>query len=402
MTKNPSENIEIWNIDKLIPYANNARTHSDEQIAQIASSIKEWGFTIPILADESGMIIAGHGRVQAARKLKINELPVMVAKNWTEEQKRAYVIADNKLALNAGWDDELLKLEMDFLDKSGFDLDLIGFSEEELNDFEEMEENETTGLVDDDQTPEVSKKVTTVLGDVWLLGNHRIMCGDSTDINAIEKLMNGDKADMVFTDPPYGVSIVGASSKVGGGCIISSKKYAKIIGDDTTQTAKDFYSSCVAFGFENFIIWGGNYFTDFLHPSQCWLVWDKKNNGDFADVELAWCSVDRSAKLYSYLWNGMSREGDRKSELISRVHPTQKPVGLFVNIFNDFNFNSVFDGFLGSGSTLIACEKTNKKCYGMELSPDYCDVIVKRWQDFTGNEAILESNGKTFNELSDS
>ena len=402
MTKNPSENIEIWNIDKLIPYANNARTHSDEQIAQIASSIKEWGFTIPILADESGMIIAGHGRVQAARKLKINELPVMVAKNWTEEQKRAYVIADNKLALNAGWDDELLKLEMDFLDKSGFDLDLIGFSEEELNDFEEMEENETTGLVDDDQTPEVSKKVTTVLGDVWLLGNHRIMCGDSMDINAIEKLMNGDKADMVFTDPPYGVSIVGASSKVGGGCIISSKKYAKIIGDDTTQTAKDFYSSCVAFGFENFIIWGGNYFTDFLHPSQCWLVWDKKNNGDFADVELAWCSVDRSAKLYSYLWNGMSREGDRKSELISRVHPTQKPVGLFVNIFNDFNFNSVFDGFLGSGSTLIACEKTNKKCYGMELSPDYCDVIVKRWQDFTGNEAILESNGKTFNELSDS
>lgn len=402
MTKNPSENIEIWNIDKLIPYANNARTHSDEQIAQIASSIKEWGFTIPILADESGMIIAGHGRVQAARKLKINELPVMVAKNWTEEQKRAYVIADNKLALNAGWDYELLKLEMDFLDKSGFDLDLIGFSEEELNDFEEMEENETTGLVDDDQTPEVSKKVTTVLGDVWLLGNHRIMCGDSMDINAIEKLMNGDKADMVFTDPPYGVSIVGASSKVGGGCIISSKKYAKIIGDDTTQTAKDFYSSCVAFGFENFIIWGGNYFTDFLHPSQCWLVWDKKNNGDFADVELAWCSVDRSAKLYSYLWNGMSREGDRKSELISRVHPTQKPVGLFVNIFNDFNFNSVFDGFLGSGSTLIACEKTNKKCYGMELSPDYCDVIVKRWQDFTGNEAILESNGKTFNELSDS
>ena len=354
-------------------------------------------------------------------QLSINEVPCIELSGMTETQKRAYIIADNKIAENAGWDDEMLTLELEELKLEGFDVELTGFSLDEIAAL--SPEEIPAGLTDEDYVPEVQPDPVSKLGDVWVLGKHRVMCGDSTSIDAVEVLMDGVKADMVFTDPPYGVSIVNVKKvkevggcgvvkfgkvggggvvkfgKVGGGGVVDAKEYAEIIGDETTETARNFYNTCVAVGHRNFIIWGGNYFTDFLDPSPCWIVWDKQNSGNFADVELAWCSSDKSAKLYSFTWNGMSRQGNRKDELSTRVHPTQKPVGLFENIFNDFEFETCFDGFLGSGATLIACEKTNKICYGMEMSEHYCDVIVKRWQEFTGRDAIHAESGETFNNM---
>ena len=186
---------------------------------------------------------------------------------------------------------------------------------------------------------------------------------------------------------------------VGGANIVKPKLYAPVINDGSTETAAEFYHCALASGIESFIIFGGNYFTEFLPPSPCWVIWDKQNSGNFADVEMAWTSFDKGAKLYAWMWNGLSRAGDRKTELATRVHPTQKPVGLIEKIFADFQFTICFDGFLGSGSTLIACEKTGRTCFGMELSPDYVDVIVRRWQTFTGKQAVLEGDGRSFEEL---
>jgi len=198
--------------------------------------------------------------------------------------------------------------------------------------------------------------------------------------------MNGQKADMVFTDPPYGIKVVQnkkvggdkAFGNVGGNNIVKAKEYSEIIGDETTETAKEFYHTCKALGFENYIIWGGNYFTDFLIPSMCWIVWDKENTGNFADVELAWTSFEKGAKLYKWQWNGMIRKGDKDIEGKTRVHPTQKPVGLFNDIFRDFPFESCYDGFGGSGSTMVACHQVKKKCFMVEMSPNYCQTIIDR------------------------
>ncbi|MGZ8164089.1 MAG: DNA methyltransferase [Methylobacter sp.] len=410
-------------VDSLIPYARNTRTHSAEQVAKIAASITEFGWTNPILIDGLG-IMAGHGRILAAKSLGITEVPAIDLSHLTPAQKKAYIIADNKLALESGWDDDMLALELADLQLDGFDMGLMGFSIGELSSlFDGLDENKT-GLTDQDALPEPPIIPVSKPGYVWLLGKHRLMCGDSTSTNAIDKLMNGQLADIVITDPPYGVSIVNTAVKneVGGGgavkfgkvggngnvgtlrkngthCIYKSKNYREIIGDETIETARAFYAACVDIGFKDFIIFGGNYFTEFLKPSPCWIVWDKQNSGNFADVEMAWCSFEKAAKLYTFTWNGMSRQGDRKTELSTRIHPTQKPVGLFVKIFDDFSFESCFDGFIGSGSTLIACEKTNKICYGMELTTDYCDATVIRWQNFTGQQATLEATGQTFNQL---
>lgn len=398
-------------IDELIPYASNSRTHSDEQVAQIAASIKEFGFNNPVLLDKENGIIAGHGRVLAARKLGLKEVPTIELSHLTDTQRKAYVIADNKLALNAGWDMELLSLEMGDLRDEGFDLSLIGFNDDELAN---IFVDKTEGLTDPDEVPDIPDDPVAVEGDVWLLGKHRLMCGSSTDISATEKLFNGVTPDMVFADPPYGIDVV-QSNQVGGGGptkfemigggavnkgqkIVASNTYAKIEGDETTETAKDFYNTCVALELKNIVLWGGNYFTDFLAPSRCWVVWDKEMTGNFSEAEMAWTSFSKGGiKVFKFLWNGLSREGNRKDELKGRVHPTQKPVGLFCNIFERFDgFKIIYDGFGGSGSTLIACEKTGRNCLMMELAPEYCDVIIKRWQDFTGEQAKLEGSGQIF------
>jgi len=215
----------------------------------------------------------------------------------------------------------------------------------------------------------------------------------------------------VFTDPPYGIRIVNTNNNkiggggaikfgtIGGGNIVNSKKYSEVIGDDSTESAKEFYNTCVSLNVQNYVVWGGNYFTEFLPSSPCWVVWDKENNGNnFADIEIAWTNFDKGAKLYHWLWNGMSRKGERGQELKSRVHPTQKPVGLFLEIFKDFEFDTCLDGFGGSGSTLIACEKAKRKCYMMEIDPLYCDVILKRWSDYTHKDPVRD-DGKKWSEL---
>ncbi len=223
--------------------------------------------------------------------------------------------------------------DVEKLDDWGLDLPV------DLSVQEELEAEE-----DDYEIPN-EIKTDIVIGDLFEIGEHRLFCGDSTNTNLIEKLLNGDKVDLVFTDPPYGINVVQGSKvggskgfgSVGGSKIVKAKDYSEIIGDDTTETAKEFYHSCISLGMVNFIIWGGNYFTDFLDPSMCWIVWDKENSGNFADVELAWTSFDKAAKLYKWQWNGMIRKGDKSIEGKTRVHPTQKPVGLFGDIFNLIN-----------------------------------------------------------------
>jgi DNA modification methylase len=411
MTLQVARTIVQQRTDVLLPYTRNSRTHSDAQVAQIAASIREFGFTNPVLVDGDNGIVAGHGRVMAAKQLGLAEVPTISVGWLTEGQRRAYVIADNQLALTAGWDEAVLAQEVAWLQGENFNTDLLGFDADFLDGLLAEQDATSTGLADQDDAPAVQANAITQPSDVWVMGKHRLMCGDSTSVESVNTLTVGGGIDMVFTDPPYGVSIVNVKTprkvggdgvvkfgKVGGGGVVDAKDYAEIIGDDTTETARKFYETCVACGFENFIIWGGNYFSDFLKPSPCWIVWDKQNSGNFADVELAWCSESKAAKLYTFTWNGMSREGNRKDELKTRVHPTQKPVGLFENIFADFVFETCFDGFLGSGSTLIACEKTGRTCYGMEMSQQYCDVIVRRWQAFTGKRATLESTGQPFPE----
>lgn len=390
-------------VQDLIPYVNNSRTHSDEQVNQICASINEFGFTNPLLIDEKDNIIAGHGRLLASKKLKMEEVPCIVLSGLTEAQKKAYVIADNKMALNAGWDEELLKIELENLKELDFNLDLTGFNVDELDDILGTEEEKE--VVEDDFEIEVPEEPKAKLGDIYQLGNHRLMCGDSTDVLNLEKLFEGKEIDLVLTDPPYGIDVVQNNSisgdkafgKVGGGNIVKSNTYMKIKGDETTDTAKEFYNSCISMNIDNLILFGGNYFTDFLEPKSCWIVWDKQNTGNFADVELAWTSFNKGAKLYQWLWNGLCRKGDRKTEGLKRVHPTQKPVGLLGDILKDFSKenDNIFDGFGGSGSTLIACEQTNRNCFMIEYEPSYIDVIIQRWENFTGKKAVLLSDSSS-------
>ena len=374
MKANPADNVEKRSVESLIPYAKNSRTHSDEQIAQIAASIKEWGWTTPVLIDTEGQIIAGHGRLMAARKLGMTEVPVMIADGWTENQKRAYVIADNKLALNAGWDEELLALELNELKEFGYDIELTGFTFDELNDLTPVQIEE--GLTDEDAVPEIPEESITKLGDIWILGNHRLMCGDSTNIDAVEKLMDGTYPDLIHTDPPYGMNAVSKSS------VLKERYKIDIIGDDTPDVAKDAFN--LIYGLypkSNQIWWGANYYCSVLPDSECWLVWDKNNGqSDQTDCELAWAN-----------FRSVVRQFTQASEKKNRVHPTQKPVSLMEWIIKRFNLTSktIADYFGGSGSTLIAAEKHGLQAFIMEFDPKFCDVIVKRWEDFTGKKAAL-------------
>jgi len=396
LQSHPADKVERWSIDRLIPYARNSRTHSLEQVAQLAASIKEWGWTNPILVDTDGQIIAGHGRLEAARRLKLTEVPVMVADGWTDAQKRAYVIADNKLALNADWNAEMLTYEFDDLKELGFNLDLTGFT---LDEIEAMRpEQVSEGLTDEDAVPESPEEPVTKLGDVWILGNHRLMCGDSTSIDAVEKLMDGQKADMVFTDPPYGISIVNKNGHVGGGKLAKVGTYFPVAGDETIQVALEAIQIIKTLNAKVEIIWGGNYYASCLENSSCWIVWDKNNTGNFADAELAWTNQKTATRIFKHTWNGMIKDSEKGQK---RVHPTQKPIALAEWCYENYGSecDAVLDLFGGSGSSLIACETKKKQGLIMELSPAYCDVIIKRWQDFTGNKAVHE-NGKTFEELS--
>ena len=393
--------VEMWPIERCIPYCRNPRKN-DEQVDRMASAIKEFGFRIPIVAKSDGSVVDGHLRLKAAQKLGLKEVPVALADELTDAQVKAFRILANKSANWAEWDTDLLKLEVQELKELDFDLELTGFELPELEDIMgEGAGGGTEGQTDPDAVPEAQEEPVSRLGDVWLLGRHRLMCGDSTDAGSVALLMENGKADLVLTDPPYGVNAVNSKGKTTNNyekSIAPATVYAPIIGDDSTETARKSYEVAKDAS-EAQVIFGGNYFTDFLPPSRCWYVWDKgqPDGTPFAQCELAWVSRDGNVRLFKRLWAGLCREGDRAVEGVKRIHPTQKPVSLCEDIIGEFpEAKTVLDLFGGSGSTLIACEKTGRVCRMMELSPRYVDVIIRRWQEFTGKEATLEEDGRTF------
>lgn len=380
--------IEYVDINTLKEYEKNAKLHPQEQIEQIKKSIQEFNMIDPIGVWKDNSIIEGNGRYKACMQLGIKEVPIIRLDHLTDEERKSYIIAHNKLTMNSDFDIDILKTELENLKELDFDLELTGFNIDELDElFKEDEEEQE--IIEDDFDIEPPEEPKAKLGDIYQLGNHRLMCGDSTNIDDIKRLLNGNKINMVYSDAPYGISVVGNNNTVGGGGVTNPGVYKKIKGDDTTDTAKAFYNNCVNIGIDNFILWGGNYFTDFLPFSPSWLIWDKRvdmNSNNFADGEMAWCSFKTPVRIYHQLWNGMIREGEHED----RVHPTQKPVRMQTEILKDFtNENdNILDGFGGSGSTLMACEQTNRNCFMIEYEPSYVDVIINRWEQFTGKKAI--------------
>jgi site-specific DNA-methyltransferase (adenine-specific) len=390
-------NITEKNVAELIPYANNSRTHSDEQVAQIAASIKEFGWTNPILITDNS-IIAGHGRLMAARKLGMSKVPCIEVKNLTTAQVKAYIIADNKLALNAGWDNELLNIEFQELEELGFDLELTGFSLEEIDALKPAELTE--GLTDEDAAPDVPAEAKTKPGDIYQLGKHRLMCGDSCSTNDMEKLCDGLLVDMWLTDPPYNVAYEGKTKD-------ALKIQNDSMGDDQfRQFLRDAYvtADLVMKPGAVFYIWHadseGYNFRGAAQDAgwkvrQC-LIW-KKSTMVMGRQDYHW---KHEPCLYGWkegaghLW-----ATDRKQTTILEFdkpsrngeHPTMKPVALFEYqmLNNTKGGDIVLDSFGGSGTTLIAAEKNGRVARLMELDPKYCDVIVKRWEDFTGKKAVL-------------
>jgi DNA modification methylase len=369
-------------VDKLIPYAKNSRTHSPEQVGQIAASIKEFGFRNPILVDGVG-IIAGHGRLMAAQKLGLDKVPTIDCSDMTESQKKAYIIADNKLALNAGWDNAMLTIEMQELEDEGFDLTLLGFDDKELNAL--LQPEIVDGLTDEDAVPDTPVEPKTNLGDIYILGNHRLMCGDSTSIDAVDKLMDGNTVDLLFTDPPYNVAFNGRSGKhdVIKNDNLSESDFEAFIGE-VCNTIK-------AINPKVYYIWCNWKFYGILQNKleyKTCIVWAKNvfgmGNGYRHQHEFCLFNghIDEFVKNESDLWE------IKKDH--NYVHPTQKPVALSVRAFgNHIKLLNVLDLFGGSGSTLIGAEQTGRKAFIMELDPKYCDVIVKRWEEFTGKKAVL-------------
>lgn len=405
---NPADKVERWSITRLTPYARNSRTHSDEQISQLAASIKEWGWTTPVLVDEDGSIIAGHGRTLAAQRLQMTEVPVMVARGWSEAKKRAYILADNKLALNAGWDNEMLALELGEIGDLGFDLDLTGFTADEIAAL--MPEEIPPGLTDEDAVPEVPEQPVTVLGDVWVLGKHRLMCGDSCSVEAVTKLTDGGGVDMLLTDPPYNVAYEGGTKEkltiqndsMGDNQFRQFLRDAFVTADTVMKKGAVFYiwhADSEGYNFRGACKDAG------WTVRQC-LIW-KKSSLVMGRQDYHW---KHEPCLYGWkdgaghLW-----ATDRKQTTILEFdkpsrngeHPTMKPVGLFEYqmLNNTKGGDIVLDLFGGSGTTMLAAEKHGRHGYLMELDPKYCDVIIKRWQDFTGKIATHAETGQPFAEV---
>lgn len=408
MTEWPADKVERRAVAALIPYARNSRTHSAEQVSQIAASIREWGWTTPVLVDEDGGIIAGHGRVLAAQKLGITDVPCMVATGWSDAQRKAYVIADNKLAMNAGWDNDLLKIEMQALNGDGFDLVLTGFAADELAAF--MADDPNEGLTDPDAVPDVPVDPVSSLGDIWVLGKHRIACGSSTDAHTVEAVLAGVKPHLMVTDPPYGVEYdPGWREKAGLNGPEAAK--GKVLNDDKA----DWREAWVLFPGDVAYVWHAGLYagtvadsltaTGFTMRSQ--IIWAKSvmvmSRGDYHwQHEPCWYAV-RKGKTGHY-------DGGRKQTTLWQIdkprksetgHSTQKPIECMKRPIenNSSPGQAVYEPFSGSGTTIIAGEMTGRSVYAIELNPAYVDVAVTRWQDFTGERAVLESTGQAFDEI---
>ena len=401
-----ADKIEQWPTAKLLPYARNARTHSEEQVAQIAASIAEFGFTNPILAGSDGIIVAGHGRLAAAQKLGLEIVPVVVLDHLTQTQRRALVIADNRIAENAGWDDAMLRIELEALQLDGFDLDITGFDADALAELIAGDEPDNEGQTDEDAVPEVGETPISRSGDVWIMGKHRLLCGDATVVESYDRLMQGDVADMVFTDPPYNVNYANsAKDKMRG-------KDRAILNDNLGDGFYDFLLAALtptvahcsggiyvamssseldvlqaafrAAGgkWSTFIIWAKNTFT--LGRADYQRQYEPILYGWPEGAQRHWCG-DRDQ---GDVWN---IKKPQKNDL----HPTMKPVELVERAIRNSSRpgNMVLDPFGGSGTTLIAAEKSGRIARLIELDPKYVDVIVRRWEDFTGKQATREADG---------
>jgi DNA modification methylase len=397
-------------LGELIPYARNPRTHTDAQVAQIAASIREFGWTNPVLVDGENGIIAGHGRVLAARKLGLGRVPVIELAHMSEAQKRAYVLADNQLALNAGWDEALLRLELADLSELGFDLGLIGFADGELERL--LAGDGRTGLTEDDDAPALPEQAITRPGDVWVLGEHRLLCGDATVLADVERVLDGQLADMTFTDPPYNVDY-GASAK---DKLRGNKR--KILNDDLGSGFEAFlHDACanilaVTKGAvyvcmssselhtlqRAFTAAGGKWSTFVIWAKHTFTLGRSDYQRQYEPILYGW------PEGHDRYWCGARDQGDVwfvDKPARNDLHPTMKPVALVERAVRNSSKTRdiVLDPFGGSGSTLIACEKAGRGARLVELDPKYCDVVVQRWQDWTGTLATLYGDGRSFEEI---
>ena len=407
-----SSAIERWPTAKLVPYARNARTHSEEQVAQIAASIVEFGFTNPILAGSDGVIVAGHGRLAAAQKLGLDTVPVVVLDHLTPTQRRALIIADNRIAENAGWDDAMLRIELQSLQEDGFNLDITGFDADALAELMAGEETTVDGNTDEDAVPEVSETPISRPGDIWVLGEHRLLCGDSTVAESYDRLMQGEPADMVFTDPPYNVD------------------YANSAKDKMRGTDRPILNDNLGDGFYDFLLAaltpmlqhcaGATYIAmssselDTLQQAfraaggkwSTFIIWAKHT------FTLGRADYQRQYEPILYGWpEGQNRHwcGDRdqsdvwaiKKPQKNDLHPTMKPVELVERALRNSSRpgDTVLDPFGGSGTTVIAAEKSGRKARMIELDPKYCDVIVRRWQDVSGHPARRQADDRLFDDM---
>ena len=406
-----ADKIEQWPTSKLLPYARNARTHSDDQVAQIAASIAEFGFTNPILAGSDGVIVAGHGRLAAAHKLGLEVVPVVVLDHLSPTQRRALVIADNRIAENAGWDDAMLRIEIAALQDDDFDVSLTGFDADALAELMAGDEPDGEGETDDDAVPELSETPISRPGDVWVLGGHRLLCGDSTVAESYDRVLDGKPVDMVFTDPPYNVNYANsAKDKMRG-------KDRAILNDNLGDGFYDFLLAALtptiahcrggiyvamssseldvlqaafrAAGgkWSTFIIWAKNTFT--LGRADYQRQYEPILYGWPEGAQRHWCG-DRDQ---GDVWN---IKKPQKNDL----HPTMKPVELVERAIRNSSRpgNVVLDPFGGSGTTLIAAEKSGRLARLIELDPKYADVIVRRWQEWTGKQATRDSDGALFDD----
>jgi len=404
--------IEHLKVDDLIPYAQNARTHSDQQVAQIATSMTEFGFTNPILIAEDNTIIAGHGRLMASKLLKLETVPVIRLNHLDETQRRALVIADNKIAENAGWDEDLLRQELHVLDDLDFDIDILGFNDEELSNILLVDNGAGGGQTDEDAVPEIPETPISVLGDIWICGDHKVLCGDSTMIDAYQNLMGEELADMVFTDPPYNVNYANSAKDKMRGTSRAIKndnlgvEFEGFLYDVCTNlmmmckgamyicmSSSELHTLHQAFTkaggkWSTFIIWAKNHFTmgraDYQRQYEPILYGWKDGNEHF------WCG----ARDQSDIWFV-------NKPVKNDLHPTMKPIELVERALHNSSKTKdiVLDAFGGSGSTMIACEKTNRRARLIELDPKYADVIVKRWQEYTGQKAIHAEKGEEFDTI---
>ena len=404
-----ARHIELWPIEKLVLYARNPRTHSDAQVAQIAASIAEFGFNNPILVDTKDGIIAGHGRLLAARKLQLQEVPVIVLDHLTDAQKRAYIIADNQLALNAGWDEELLRDELAALQDEDFNLGLIGFEDEELARLLAAQDA-AEGLTDEDAVPELPETPTSMAGDLWILGPHKLLVGDTTLQADVQRLMARDAADLVFTDPPYNVDYQGYTEEK---LKIKGDRLSDADFKEFLEAAFRSYRAVVKPGASMYVCHSSSWQREFQNAMEaggfevrCQLIWAKNTFAwgfgrykfQHEPIFFAHVAGEKDAwygdKTQSTLWQ-------EKKPAANRIHPTAKPVELVERALLNSSKSGdiVADLFGGSGSTLIGCERRGRHARLMEIDAKYADCIVRRYQEYTGKQATLDGDGRSFEQI---